>query len=211
MGGVATDVWGRSNIEGLYAVGEVACTGAHGANRLASNSLLEGMVFGARVVEAVERGIDQAGATGAMRCVLSVEGSAPIGGRSIPSHGPVPALSIGTEPGSGEQIAEARLRLQRAMTIGAGVLRDDSSLTRTALAIDAAAAVAAAGSGAPSWELANLAAVASALLASARLRTESRGAHTREDFPVVTAELAIRLVIGGEVRPEPAPAGRLSP
>ena len=123
----------------------------------------------------------------------------------------MPTLSIGTEPGSGEEIAEARLRLQRAMTTGAGVLRDDSSLTRTALAIDAAAAVAAAGSGAPSWELANLAAVASALLASARLRTESRGAHTREDFPGVTAELATRLVISGEVRPESAPAGRLSP
>lgn len=209
-GGIVTDLDGATTLPGLWAAGEVACSGVHGANRLASNSLLEGMVFGARVVEAVERGIDQAGATGAMRCVLAVGGGAPIGGRSIPSDGPVPALSIGTEPGSGEQIAEARLRLQRAMTTGAGVLRDDASLTRTGLAIDAAAAVAAAGSGAPSWELANLAAVASALLASARFRTESRGAHTREDFPGVTTELATRLVIGGEVRPGAAPAGRLS-
>jgi L-aspartate oxidase len=101
--------------------------------------------------------------------------------------------------------------LQRAMTTGAGVLRDGESLTRTAVAAEAAASVAAAGSGAPSWELANLASVASALLAAARTRAESRGAHTREDFPDTTTEFATRLVIGGEVRPGAGPAGRLSP
>src|SRR5581483_11956271 len=55
MGGVKTDLAGETNVERLYAVGEVACTGVHGANRLASNSLLEGLVFGARVGEAVGR------------------------------------------------------------------------------------------------------------------------------------------------------------
>ncbi len=52
MGGVSTDLWGRTSVPGLYAAGEVACTGAQGANRLASNSLLEGLVFGRRAVEA---------------------------------------------------------------------------------------------------------------------------------------------------------------
>jgi L-aspartate oxidase len=53
MGGVETDIWGRSTLPGLYAAGEVACTGVHGANRLASNSLLEGLVFGARAAQAM--------------------------------------------------------------------------------------------------------------------------------------------------------------
>jgi L-aspartate oxidase len=53
MGGVETDLWGRTTVSGLYAAGEVACTGVHGANRLASNSLLEGLVFGARAAQAM--------------------------------------------------------------------------------------------------------------------------------------------------------------
>lgn len=210
-GGIVTDLDGATTLPGLWAAGEVACSGVHGANRLASNSLLEGMVFGARVVEAVERGVDRAGSTGAMRSVLPVAGGAPIGGRAVSSYDPAPTLSIGSTAGSAEQVAEARHRLQRAMTTGAGVLRDGESLTRTAVAAEAAASVAAAGSGAPSWELANLASVASALLAAARTRAESRGAHTREDFPDTTTEFATRLVIGGEVRPGAGPAGRLSP
>src|SRR5207237_8133724 len=69
-GGVVTDLDGASALPGLWAAGEVACTGVHGANRLASNSLLEGMVFAARVIEAIARGKEGADPTGAMRAVV---------------------------------------------------------------------------------------------------------------------------------------------
>ena len=69
-GGVVTDLDGATALPGLWAAGEVACSGVHGANRLASNSLLEGLVFGARAVDAVAAGHDGPSATGAMRSVL---------------------------------------------------------------------------------------------------------------------------------------------
>jgi len=69
VGGVLTDLDGASALPGLWAAGEVACTGVHGANRLASNSLLEGMVFGARVVEAIAAGGHDGSPTGALRCL----------------------------------------------------------------------------------------------------------------------------------------------
>ena len=101
--------------------------------------------------------------------------------------------------------------MQREMTAGAGVLRDADSLHRTAIAVADAAALAAQGSGADCWELANLATIAGALLAAATVRTESRGAHTREDFPSASAEFAARLVVSAGVRPATPSAGRLSP
>jgi L-aspartate oxidase len=208
-GGILTDLDGATTLPGLWAAGEVACSGVHGANRLASNSLLEGMVFGARVVEAVERGMDCAQPTGAMRSVLAVEGGSPIGGRVVVSQMTPPALAIGAPFASADDIALARQQLQRAMTAGAGVLRDSASLSRTAAVVDLAVGVARESSGAAAWELANLAAVASALLTAAYERTESRGAHTREDFAAPSPEFATRLVIGGEVRRAPTTAGRL--
>ena len=73
-GGIVTDLDGASSLPGLWAAGEVACTGVHGANRLASNSLLEGMVFGPRVIEAIGRGVGGPSPTGAMRAVVSRRG-----------------------------------------------------------------------------------------------------------------------------------------
>jgi L-aspartate oxidase len=189
-GGVITDLDGATSVPGLWAAGEVACSGVHGANRLASNSLLEGMVFGARVVEAIETGVEHARSTGAMRAVDGVGGRT-IGGWERPA-------SLTVEGGiiDGALIADARDELQRSMTAGAGVLRDAESLKHTLRVVERASAVADSSSGTAAWELANLVAVASALLCGALARTESRGAHTREDFPDTDPDLALRLVVG---------------
>ena len=84
--------------------------------------------------------------------------------------------------------------MQWAMTVGAGVVRDAASLAATERKVDDARAIAT-GAGVASWELANLTAVASALLLAAEARTESRGAHTRDDWPETDPNLALRLVI----------------
>ena len=199
-GGVVTDLDGASALPGLWAAGEVACSGVHGANRLASNSLLEGLVFGARAVDAMAEGHDGPRPTGAMRCVLGAEGPvdpADIGGRAvlIPTPSPcAPAETVGvTEE---KELGEARDRLQRAMTVGAGVLRDAASLDATAVVVAEVAGVAAgAERGRVGGELANLCTTASALLAAARARDESRGAHTRLDAPDTDPDLAVRLVL----------------
>jgi L-aspartate oxidase len=197
-GGIVADLDGASSLPGLWVAGEAACNGVHGANRLASNSLLDGMVFGPRVVEAVERGKDGPDPTGAMRTVLGGPGSGEIGGRPV-AIGPVPS-EVKPPPAT---VAEARAVLQRAMSLDAGVLRSAASLDRAAAAVAEAAAVTAAlsdGNGAPTpaaCELANLVEVGRALCAAATARTESRGAHTRTDFPETSPDQRVRYVIQG--------------
>ena len=188
-GGVLTDLDGATSVPGLWAAGEVACSGVHGANRLASNSLLEGMVFGARVVDAIERGVVSAASTGAMRAVHG-DGGRRLEGWTVPARldsTPTPATGVGLDA-----IATARAELQRAMTFGAGVLRDARSLAATT---DVVASPVPGPAGVSAWELANLRTVSSALLAAAIARTESRGAHTRDDFPDTDPALALRLVL----------------
>jgi L-aspartate oxidase len=183
-GGIVTDLDGATTLPGLWACGEAACTGVHGANRLASNSLLEGMVWGPRIVEAIEVGKDAPDATGAMRPLLL--------DRPEPGVIWAEALNV-TVPsfgsGSGSDPAKLRDQLQRAMTAGAGVLRNAASLaatdaTVTDLALEATAA-----------EERNLLMVARALLTAAGAREESRGAHARTDFPETRPEFAHRFTI----------------
>src|SRR3954447_10286862 len=121
-GGIVTDLEGASSLDGLWAAGEAADTGVHGANRLASNSLLEGMVFGPRAVEAIERGVIGPASTGAMRAVLGSEDAGVIQGRLISRPEPLPPAEPTDDP------AKARAVLQGAMTLGAGVSRDAASL-----------------------------------------------------------------------------------
>ena len=230
-GGVVTDLDGATSLDGLWAAGEVACSGVHGANRLASNSLLEGMVFAARVVESIERGQSTAAPSGAMRAVLgdqlTADGVRCIGGlptaawkagtlltESLDGASPS-ALTSGS---TFRDAAAARDALQRAMTSGAGVLRDATSLALTTSRVEeiGAAVASLAGSGAPNEEahvaeLANLVEVARALLLSATLRIESRGAHTRADHPVADEQLRARLVLNGAGAPMVAGSGRRAP
>jgi len=183
-GGVVADLEGASALPGLWACGEVACTGVHGANRLASNSLLEGMVFAPRVVEAVLAGVDGPQPTGAMRCVLGDQG------RRLRC----PELTFGD--GRDVTPAKARDELQRALTAHAGVLRDASSLQLADCAAQEASAHSGGDDRVDTWELRNLATVGRALIAAASAREESRGAHTRTDFPDTASRFQLRLVIG---------------
>ena len=155
-GGIATDLMGRTSVAGLYACGEAACTGVHGANRLASNSLLEGLVFGRRIAADV----------------LS----------TVAPGGPLPELGIDVRSG-GIAAAGIRRPLQQAMSADAGVIRDAAGLARAAGSLQKLAAQRSSDPRTESWEATNLLTVASALVAAASRRAETRGTHWREDFP----------------------------
>ncbi len=152
-GGVRTDLWGRTGVPGLYATGEVACSGVHGANRLASNSLLEGLVFSRRIA-----------------AVLPAE----LRPWSEPVADP---RTAGLVPGS------VRRELQEVMTSRVGVLRGADGLAEAALMLDKLAGAAADEVSQESWETTNLLTIAAALTDAAALREETRGSHWREDFP----------------------------
>jgi L-aspartate oxidase len=178
-GGVCTDLDGATTLPGLWACGEAACSGVHGANRLASNSLLEGLVFAARAVEAIERGRDGCAPTGVLRHPLTIE--------PLPSPQSV-TFALGPS---------IRGELQRVMTRDAGVLRSETSLERAADALAALTPT--------DIESANLLAVSSVLVRAATARRETRGTHTREDFPAPSASFLGRLVFTGAPAPEFVP------
>lgn len=194
-GGIVTDLNGATTLPGLWAAGETSCSGVHGANRLASNSLLEGMVFGARVVEAIGAGIDGPSDTGAMRSARTHPSTDTIIG-GVRIDGPNLAKSDATSI-TAERVAELRRTVQRAMTVHAGVLRTAESVADAQAVLEAVWAELPPDPIDPATaELSNLVQVGAALLVAAAAREESRGAHTRTDFPGAREEQRHRLVIG---------------
>ncbi len=223
-GGVLTDLWGATALPGLWAAGEVACTGVHGANRLASNSLLEGMVFGARLAETILGGGDGPTASGVLIPLL--EGTVTeVGGGGAPGpDGTGGARRAGTgvgDGGAGEpDVAKYRDLLQRAMTDGAGVVRSADSLADAARTVDEVSGIVPGATDRASGELANLVTAARSVLASAALRTETRGAHARSDHPEASDAWRCRIVHTADGRtvlssaagdPGPDPAGQPRP
>jgi len=208
-GGIVTDLDGAASVPHLWAAGEVSCTGVHGGNRLASNSLLEGMVFGFRVVESIDRGKVSAEPSGAMRAVLDAGADAAPGrtggilGRRPAGWSPItwPRGDDGTfaSASNGVDLAATRDELQRTMTTGAGVLRSASSLAATAGVVHQLATRMEAADDSPgAWELRNLIDLGRALLHSAAAREESRGAHTRSDHPALDDDLQVRFVLDAD-------------
>jgi L-aspartate oxidase len=210
-GGIVTDLDGATTVPGLWACGEVACTGVHGANRLASNSLLEGMVWAPRVVEAIERGKGGPEPTGAMRPLLLDQPEPAVIWAQALNLDPLP----GGHGPEGTDITKLRDQLQRTMTGGAGGLRSGASLAETdgmvahlasalppppgpARATGSVTVTEVRGtsrSGFDGSELRNLLVIARALLTAASVREETRGAHVRTDFPDTRPSLSHRLVL----------------
>ncbi len=152
-GGVKTDLRGRTSIPGLYACGETACTGVHGANRLASNSLLEGLVFAERSAE------------------------------DLTANFPVAAAPAPDARTSGLLDPSAITQIQQLMTDRAGVLRGGPGLEQAAEELRKIGGEQSDRPELAAWEATNLHLLATALVRSAATRKETRGSHWREDFP----------------------------
>ena len=162
MGGIATDLDGRTSVDRLFAVGEVACTGVHGANRLASNSLLEGAVFGVRAAEAI----------------MSLE--------------PMPDVKGELGDASCASVSIPRDELRDLAWTHLGVERNEEGLRALLDHLGEGRSSVTDREGDPSLtdreglETSNLTLIAAHIAAHALARQESRGAHTRTDFPVST-------------------------
>ena len=160
MGGVRTDLDGRSSIPGLYAAGEVACTGVHGANRLASNSLLEGLVYGARAAEAMQ---DEESTT-------------------HPST-PVPATAQSSN-GNTAEVEAFMHRVQSLMWQHVGVVREGNSLRQVVGELTRLQQQSPRSGSRLAREAANIVETGLLIARAALAREESRGAHYRLDFPL---------------------------
>jgi L-aspartate oxidase len=156
MGGVRTDIHGRTSLPRLYAAGEAACTGVHGANRLASNSLLEGLVFGARAAETMRE-------------------EKPLASKAIPK--------AGSQTGRDSDCTALRTKLQQSMWQNAGLLRDASGLKQGQEDLHRLSDEIPSQSTRAILELRNLQTIGELIVQSALAREESRGAHFRNDFP----------------------------
>ncbi|MEO8196265.1 MAG: L-aspartate oxidase [Thermoanaerobaculia bacterium] len=185
MGGVAVDEWGRASLPGLWACGEVSATGVHGANRLASNSLLEALVFGSRVAEAIGASTRREPLPGAaLAAVVAVAAGADRPGAATTAVDPITAF------------AELRREIRALSWERLGLVRDAAGL---AIAARRFAEILRQLPAAPS-EVRNLAIAGSLVAAAAIHREESRGAHFRSDFPATAEAWRFRQFLDVEVR-----------
>ena len=175
MGGIATDVWGRTSVEGLFAVGEVACTGAHGANRLASNSLLESVVFSHRAISVLTDEWPEQPQT------IRWSEAGPLAQLEMTSNAVDPEAAI--------QVVD-RVELQTLMWDLVGLARDAEGLRETLAKLRTWRPAPEKHRLFPDWEDANLLLLAEAVTMAALAREESRGAHYRLDYPDAIASMA---------------------
>ncbi|HLB28424.1 MAG TPA: FAD-binding protein, partial [Dehalococcoidales bacterium] len=167
IGGVKTNIWGETSIAGLFACGETACSGIHGANRLASNSLLEAVVFGKRIIKRTGDGVKTAPAPerqGALRQSL--------GSKRVPKAATSPSLSA----------------LQQLHWDKVGIIRNREGLAEAANTLAAWQRALPQPADRPSYELSNLIFTGRLMTEAALLREESRGAHFRTDFAATLPE-----------------------
>ena len=175
IGGVTVDLHGRTSIPGLWAAGEATSSGLHGANRLASNSLLEGLVYGARAAEDIAAELAAAG----------------------PHPLEVPPVA-GDTAGAGREpldLADIRNSLRALMWRSVGITRDGRGLAEAADQVDfwCRYGLAQVFDDPAGWTLQNMLTVARLMIAAAQAREESRGVHTRTDFPATEAAWARHL------------------
>ncbi len=174
MGGVKTNTWGETNIANLFAAGEVACTGVHGANRLASNSLLETLVFGKRIVERIKQG-------------AGINEPCSESGNNVCT-----TLSRG-QP-AGEVPPPSRSALQQLMWDRVCITRDREGMSGAADILVAWQRSLPRSTDRSTYELSNLVSTARLVTEAALMREESRGAHYRSDFPNTATEWETHIV-----------------
>ena len=204
IGGIRTDIWGRTSLPGLYACGEAACTGVHGANRLASNSLLEAVVFAKRIVEASHT---PAGSSTTRQGVQMPAGQSGTGSAAEPGQGAVPSpppieLRVVTWPPAAEAVAPSLPRLRTLLWEQVGITRRGEGLAMAEARLRCWLAGYRPHLTRPAIERANMLLVGWQMALAALAREESRGAHYRADFPEPREEWRKRLAWRLE-RPRP--------
>jgi L-aspartate oxidase len=173
MGGVKTDLWGRTSLPGLYAAGETAATGVHGANRLASNSLLEGLVFGARASQAMKQDVPAG---------KRLPGALPGSPAPLPGNSSAPQKEAAKHTGKPLPPCAMLEKIRDVMWREVGIMRSGKELTDAIKQLQSIELPKSEKRGRSAHELRNLLTLALLMAQSALAREESRGSHYRSDF-----------------------------